>query len=613
MRKVLQTLGLVIAFSVLSVGTALAQTADNALTKATPEFTALKDMALDMIPLALAVIAVGVGFALVIRWFKRARSASGASNTASQVFDQGPAVTYTGPSGVTPASFSIADPRLNVNTNTAFLDFDRAVDACTTNTSHTLETIEARWRGLDSTGAPVSGWTWTQYAQWGSGSWDCGDFDVNKRSHQNGALARFPNSAAGVELQFRGLTSGTIYATAKTTGSAVPVAPTNLTGVTIANGVDLSWTPNQTSYPTQIQRKRRSTSGETSWAQIGQLTGSSWVDSTTKEGRRYCYRVRNVNNGNNSAWSNTFCIYTNVLVPDGDRGQLLTCRQVAALVVRAQFTPTTGPQMISTIYSESSFLTHAVSWTGCCFGLSQINLEVWEVTKEAMFIPQQNVDQAKEVYDEQGFAAWDGHGTSREIAYRDDAQQCWDAEYPYGGGSADSIDDNPRLDQDPSVDEGHDVTPDPETDVSCGWNMFCWIKAALKWAFVPPDLEGAWEDFLTVTEDHIPVSLVVGVSTWLTGAGDQLDSVGTGAGGYAGTADVGCVPESGGGPVVDRFDGMCLSGPVQSITGSSAWDPIRSLMTFGLWAAFMWHCIQLARRAVSKSPAVDPEQEGAVA
>jgi hypothetical protein len=49
-------------------------TSDEVKTAVTPEFNNLKTLAIDLIPLALGVIAVAVMFRLAIGWFKRARS-----------------------------------------------------------------------------------------------------------------------------------------------------------------------------------------------------------------------------------------------------------------------------------------------------------------------------------------------------------------------------------------------------------------------------------------------------------------------------------------------------------------------------------------------------------
>jgi hypothetical protein len=61
------------ALSVIMAVPAMATPENPVKTAVTPEFTSLKNLALDMIPLALAVIAVAVGFRLAIGWFRRSR------------------------------------------------------------------------------------------------------------------------------------------------------------------------------------------------------------------------------------------------------------------------------------------------------------------------------------------------------------------------------------------------------------------------------------------------------------------------------------------------------------------------------------------------------------
>lgn len=80
----------------------------------------------------------------------------------------------------------------------------------------------------------------------------------------------------------------------------------------------------------------------------------------------------------------------------------------------------------------------------------------------------------------------------------------WCTELAHTGGDS-PTGDNAYLDRP----HGGDATDDD--GASCGFSMFCWIKAALRWAFVPGDsTRDAWESFTTNLRSRPPFSVVSG-------------------------------------------------------------------------------------------------------
>jgi hypothetical protein len=163
---------------------------------------------------------------------------------------------------------------------------------------------------------------------------------------------------------------------------------------------------------------------------------------------------------------------------------------------------------VAVSFAESSFLTHAISWTGCCVGLWQINLSVWGVTKEAMFDPYQNGIEAQHVYVVQGWDAWDAFGNARYNGYVSKAEACVQRQIACNNCALGTIPNYPDIgDVDPIED------PDTE-DVSCNFSMFCWIKAGLEWAFVPSDsTQDAMVTFKDQLQSKPPFSVAYGVGT----------------------------------------------------------------------------------------------------
>jgi hypothetical protein len=312
---------------------------------------------------------------------------------------------------------------------------------------------------------------------------------------------------------------------AKTTGEfEIPDPPSALTGFPTEGGhVDLEWVnPESANVDNAFELQRRRST--TDWATIVEPTanGDAWTDSTTEQNRRYFYRVRNCAE-QCSAWSNTLDITTSGTVDPDDPGQLLTCDQVAALVVRAGIPEADQITMTAIAKQESSFYTAIVSYIGCCVGLWQIHLEVWNTTFEAMSDPINNAEMMFDIYNQQGLDAWeaytgpDGAGSDGPwLNHVDAVTPCVERQRANGGAAADEIGEMPDLNE-------KDPVKDPENDsLSCGLSMFCWMKAALKWAFVPNDADDAWDSLYDTASTRPPFSIVIGTVTW---ADDLIERV----------------------------------------------------------------------------------------
>lgn len=58
---------------------------------------------------------------------------------------------------------------------------------------------------------------------------------------------------------------------------------------------------------------------------------------------------------------------------------------------------------------------------------------------------------------------------------------------------------------------------DPDTSADCGWNPFCYFKAALSWAFKPsPGLIQQWTTYLDTIRTHVPFSIIASGIQFIT-------------------------------------------------------------------------------------------------
>jgi hypothetical protein len=80
----------------------------------------------------------------------------------------------------------------------------------------------------------------------------------------------------------------------------------------------------------------------------------------------------------------------------------------------------------------------------------------------------------------------------------------------------------------PDEDSDYGATDPDDDSVHCGLNPFCYIKAALKWAFVPGDATSeAWDSLYTTFSTRAPGSLVVAGGEWLVNlVGSWRDATG---------------------------------------------------------------------------------------
>jgi hypothetical protein len=278
-------------------------------------------------------------------------------------------------------------------------------------------------------------------------------------------------------------------------------------------------------------------------------------------------------------------------------GRILTYDMVGALALHPEGGNWTKPEavvMTAVAMAESSFRTKAISYTGCCHGIWQINVEVHPYTIENMRDPYKNVVAARAIWNKQGRQAWEAYTNGSYEQFVADATAAVDRQIKNGYLAWDEI---PTAEQEasgkivwawshegsPSFDSEHaaiesgvfagrvsgsaktrtvtvsasesrylrvracnpdacsawvgpvgatmdesdpsaGIPPkyqggltggdakDPEDDTaSCGWNVFCWIKAALKWAFWPgEDAFDAWNEFYGTLRTRPPFSVVIG-------------------------------------------------------------------------------------------------------
>src|SRR5690606_22964946 len=109
--------------------------------------------------------------------------------------------------------------------------------------------------------------------------------------------------------------------TVSATGSATPIPPMPLAGLSVARVSDtqhtVSWTNPSGVGLTEVIVQRRTDDG--AWVQVGRPAGapSSWVDTTTVAGHKYDYRVASVRSGRQGAFTAVATVYTTPLPPTG--------------------------------------------------------------------------------------------------------------------------------------------------------------------------------------------------------------------------------------------------------------------------------------------------------
>ena len=77
-------------------------------------------------------------------------------------------------------------------------------------------------------------------------------------------------------------------------------------------------------------------------------------------------------------------------------------------------------------WAESSMRPTAWSWTGCCYGLFQINISAhwaeipgstWDEKVAWLSVPDNNIQLAKQIYDRDGWSPWDVVGSGAVWRY----------------------------------------------------------------------------------------------------------------------------------------------------------------------------------------------------
>jgi len=163
----------------------------------------------------------------------------------------------------------------------------------------------------------------------------------------------------------------------------------------------------------------------------------------------------------------------------------------------------------------------------------------------------------------------------------------------------------------------NDDTADPGSDdgdgneVSCGFNMFCWIKAALRWAFIPGEATStAWATLRTTAESRPPYSLVTGSLAFVSNV--------TGWGGWSGENTYYLCPFKGRpeystlpnpSNTIDGID--CMDDPMDEVAESAAFGYLRQTVRLGLWGAFAFGMWRKVRGGVGDNTQPDPGSDEA--
>lgn len=484
------------------------------------------------------------------------------------------------------------------------------------------QSLWVEWRALRADGTiayPTSGTNGQWHRFWtypgGSSSSSCNNSNLGAAGgqHHEGAspTSSMPSDATNLQIRYT-LRNGEIdgsgivggpYLVASTEAS-VPATPANLRVTTATDrSIALAWDDvlGETSY--RLER-RRGTSGDWNHVTNPNANATTYLDEGRSSSTLYEYRIRASNSQGDSAYSAPLQASTTAGGTEVVKGKLLSCNQAAALVYRAGWTSEAqGIEGTAIMRGESSFYTAAVSYTGCCFGLMQINLEVHEGSQADAFDPFWNVDKARDIYlaagswqPWQAYTGPDGAGSNGPwLNHVDSVEPCVQKAISDGGASADTIDGAPEVgsDYDPVRD------PDSDTDLSCGFSVFCWIKAGLSWAFKPGDTtETAWESFHGTLQTRAPFSVAMGVGEQ---AGMFYDSV-------THIVDNGSATEFCTTLQVDELDNpeACLGGPMADLAAAhpTLTDMVRTGFLVFLYlgtASVVW---KVMRSGFSSSPDV---------
>lgn len=423
------------------------------------------------------------------------------------------------------------------------------------------------------------------------------------------------------------LHSSSVTANAACSGQAVGMRMTTdvnvypnsglvLTGQSVCDGVRLDWTYTGGLDRFEIQR---SNDGGSSYTTIDSFDGSlrSYVDSPLKNGVRRWYRMRAASGSVVADWSNVVAVTAGCASPSPSASPsgapawrappaaYLTCREAAALVIT--YMPSLSSDQyglyLAVFWAESSLNYHAVSYDGSSYGWTQINVEVWDRTKDDMMDPVKATQQADEVNVEHSeiptIKAWDAYTKGMHTKFMDRSQACVDevatnpGAFLPGEGTPDDVD---------QVTDPDTVDEDGEGGISCGWSLFCWIKKALYWAFVPGDgMAAAWADFKGTVEARPPFSLVGGVYDWIV--------VQEGECGVWNNCDTNYVSHiCFGEGLGDEYDDACLDGPGGSLlelASNPYWGTGRTIVEAAMWGGFMFAIFRKMRGAVGDHTEAD--------
>lgn len=129
---------------------------------------------------------------------------------------------------------------------------------------------------------------------------------------------------------------------------------------------------------------------------------------------------------------------------------------------------------------------------------------------------------------------------------------------------------------------------DPDDGLHCGLNIFCYIKAALKWAFTPgAGTFNQWASFQTTLASTPPFSLIASLSSYV----GNIFTGYTCSCGDAGDYNLGgrlAIPAEDGSTADEVSGGIDFLGAIRDSADNIWWQDILTIMRLSMWALFAW-------------------------
>lgn len=272
-------------------------------------------------------------------------------------------------------------------------------------------------------------------------------------------------------------------------------------------------------------------------------------------------------------------------------GKVLTYDQVAALALRSGWGGLDLVTAVAVARAESSFRTKAVSYTGCCHGLWQVNSSVHGTTAETMFDPLSNGLKAFTIWDAaNSWSPWEAYTLGMHSQFMDEAEAAVSRQVDNGGQAYHSIA------QAPSSDTGTVTLGWSTTCAACTYTLQRSSAATGPWASIGTTTGLTYADRNassgttyyyrvkgTASGQDSPWSSVVGVTTGAADPGGEINEQYQGEQGLGGVGaidpDAG-VDDEGNGVSCSWFNIFC------HMKAFAVWAFKPGAGTFDAWAEF---------------------------